>query len=66
MMIYVRDLLIYFVFFALSLYALSAIDFARFMKRGRVKEIQILYILLSMALAFLAGSFLIGIISRGF
>lgn len=66
MLNYVRDVVVYFIFFALSLYALSAIDFTRFMKRGKVKEIQILYILLSLALGFLAGSFLIGILNRGF
>ena len=66
MLNYVRDVIVYFIFFALSLYALSAIDFARFMKRGKVKEIQILYILLSLALGFLAGSFLIGILNHGF
>ena len=58
---YIESTIIYFVFFALSLYALHAVDFEKFMKKGRVMQIQTLYLLLSMALAYILGRFLMEI-----
>ena len=45
--------------FVLSLYALEGVDFARFFRRGRAKQAQVLLILLSMALGFLVAQFLL-------
>ena len=58
---YIR-LAIYFVCFLLSLYGLSAIDFEKIIRKGRVAQTQILYYLLAMGLAYLSGSFLMSLI----
>ena len=60
-MTYFIRLLIYFVAFAISLYALSALDFNRFLKKNHVMAAQVLYIVLAMALAFLMGQFIMAI-----
>ena len=56
------DIIVYLVSFGIALYALNGIDFARFMRKGRVYEIQVLYIILSMVIAYLLGSFIIVLI----
>ena len=58
---YVR-VFIYFFCFLLSLYALNALDFNRFLKQGRVLQGQILFFLLAAALAYLTGNFLMSMI----
>lgn len=58
---YIR-LAIYFVCFLFSLYGLSAIDFEKIIRKGRVAQTQILYYLLAMGLAYLSGSFLMALI----
>lgn len=60
-MTYFIRVLVYFVSFAISLYALSALDFNRLLKKNRVMAAQALYIVLAMAMAYLLGEFLIGI-----
>ncbi len=42
--------------------ALSGIDFEKIMRRNKVKEIQLLIICLSMALAYLISNFLIALL----
>ena len=54
--------IIYLVSFFISLYALNALDFNRFIKKGRTSEAQILYFLIAMSLAYLVGSMLISLI----
>jgi uncharacterized integral membrane protein (TIGR02327 family) len=49
------------VVFALSLWALDALDFNRFIKKGRVVQAQTLYLFLAMALAGLVVQFLLGL-----
>ena len=44
--------------FAISLYALEGIDFARFIRKGRTQQATILLFLLSMALGYLVAQFL--------
>ncbi len=56
------DIIIYLVSFGIALYALNGIDFAKFMRKGRVMEIQVLYIILAMVIAYLLGGFIIVLI----
>ena len=53
---------IYIVCFALSFYAMGALDFSRFLKQGHVLQAQILYWLLVMSLTYLSGSFVTALI----
>lgn len=52
---------VYLVSFIASLFALSGIDFNRFIKQGKVAQAQLLYILLAFCIAYLAGSLLLRI-----
>lgn len=52
---------IYLIAFALSWYSLGALDFSRFLRQGHTRQAQILYGLLVLALAYLAGSFILAI-----
>lgn len=54
--------LVYFVSFLFSLFGLSALDFNRFLKKNKPAQGQILYLLISFALAYLVGSFIINLI----
>jgi len=54
--------LIYLVCFIISIYSLSAIDFNRFLKQGKVASAQILYLVLACCLAYLLGNFLMAVI----
>lgn len=54
---YIR-IIIYFLSFILSLYALSALDFNKMIKPNKVSQAQLLYIMLAMVLAYLFGEFL--------
>lgn len=54
--------LVYLVCFVASLFGLNALDFNRFIKQGKVAQGIILYYLISFALAYLVGNFLMGII----
>lgn len=56
--------LIYLLCFMLSLYGLSALDFNRFLKQGKVLPAQVLYAVIACSLAYLMGSFLMAIIYR--
>lgn len=58
---FLKELLVYFVAFGVSLYALSGVDFEKIMRKGRSAQIQALYIILSMAIAYLLGQFLLAI-----
>ena len=52
---------IYLICFAASLYALSALDFNRFVKQGSVSKSQVLYIMIAFSLAYLSGSLILRI-----
>lgn len=58
---YIR-VFIYFLCFILSLYALNALDFNRFVKQGRTLQAQILYFIIACCLAYLMGNFLMAVI----
>ncbi|MCH3962018.1 MAG: DUF1146 domain-containing protein [Solobacterium sp.] len=48
---------IYLLSFAVSWFALDAVNYEKILKTGHVKKAQILYFLLVAALAYLVGSF---------
>lgn len=52
---------LYFVMFAVSLYGLNAVNFSSFIYPAKVKQAQVLLILLAMGLAYLATQFLLGL-----
>ena len=53
---------VYLFSFFISLYGLSALDFNRFLKKGKVAPGQILYFLIAFALSYLVANFLMNII----
>ncbi len=55
---------IYFFCFLLSMYAMSALDFSRFIKKGMAFKAQVLYFILCCALSYLMGSFMMALIYR--
>lgn len=55
-------ILVYLVSYIACMYGLSALDFNRFLKQGKPAAAQILYILISLAMAYLVGNFLMSII----
>lgn len=42
-----------------SIYALSYIDFARFLRKNKAREFNVLFLMLSLALAYLVSSFIL-------
>lgn len=54
--------MIYLICFIFVLFGMSSIDFNRFIKKGKIAQGWILYFALAFALAYLTGSFLMGII----
>lgn len=54
-------IVLYFTSFAVSLYALMAIDFRKFIYPARTMQAQALILLLAMALAYLVTQFLLGL-----
>lgn len=54
--------LVYLICFIFSMFGLSALDYNRFLKKGKPANGQILFYLLAFALAYLVGNFLMGII----
>ena len=48
--------------FMISFYAMSGLDFSRFVKQGHVLQARILYWVLVMSLAYLSGSFVLSLI----
>ena len=53
---------VYIICLLLSFYGLSALDFKKFLKQGYVRQAQILYVLLVLALAYLSAGFILGFI----
>lgn len=42
-----------------SIYALSCIDFARFLRKNKAREFNVLFLMLSLVLAYLVSSFIL-------
>jgi uncharacterized integral membrane protein (TIGR02327 family) len=55
------QLALYFINFAISMYALSAINFSKLIYPDKTMQTQVLLILCSMALSYLATQFLLGL-----
>lgn len=53
---------VYIICFIFSLFGLSALDFNRFVKNGKVAQAWILYFIIAFSLAYLFGSFIMAII----
>lgn len=51
----------YLITFIASLFALSGLDFNRFIKQGKTAQAQLLYILLALCIAYLSGSLILKI-----
>ncbi|MGB7594197.1 MAG: DUF1146 domain-containing protein [Erysipelotrichaceae bacterium] len=51
----------YFAGFAISLYALTALDFSRFLRKNKTVPAQILMLLLAMAIGTLVAQFLLAL-----
>ena len=56
--IIIRDI-VYILFFILSMQAMQALNYEKLLKKGHVRQAQVLYFLLVMALAWLSGSFVL-------
>ena len=56
--IIIRDI-VYILCFILSMQAMQALNFEKLLKQGHVRQAQVLYFLLVMALAWLSGSFVL-------
>ncbi|MEG0165603.1 DUF1146 domain-containing protein [Anaerorhabdus sp.] len=52
---------IYLVCFAATMYGLSSVNYEKFLKKGRVIPAQVLYLLVALAIAKLAGDFLLSL-----
>ncbi|NLA78559.1 MAG: DUF1146 domain-containing protein [Erysipelothrix sp.] len=52
---------IHFISFAFSMLALGSLDFNKFLKKNRVWQAQLLYIILAMVLGYAVAQFLINI-----
>ena len=59
---FVFQVIVYLLSFVLSMYGMSALDYNRFLKKGKTQEAAVLYLLLAMGLAYLVGSLLMNII----
>ena len=51
--------IVYILTFIVSWFAMTAFDFQRILKKNHVRQAQVLYFLFVMALAYLAGSFIL-------
>lgn len=54
-------IVIFLVSFLASAYALYGIDFRKFYRKGNDRQIQVLYLLLSMGLGFVVANFILGL-----
>ena len=54
----IRDV-VYILCFILSMQAMQALNYEKLLKQGHVRQAQVLYFLLVMALAWLSGSFVL-------
>lgn len=60
------QLFIYFICFFICLYALSAVDFNKFLKKNRNYEAQVLYIVLAMIMAYILAKFILSLTYKTF
>ncbi len=55
-------LAVYLICFMVSLFALSGIDFNRFIRQGKIPQAQTLYVVVALIMAYLLGNFFMSII----
>ena len=55
------EIAVYLIAFAVSLYALDALNFNALVRKNKVAQAQLLYVLLAMGLAVLVAQFLLGL-----
>lgn len=65
-MSFLTNLAVYFCAFVACLYALSAVDFNKILKKNKPMQAQALYLILAMALAYLLGRFILAITYKTF
>ncbi|MEG0564388.1 DUF1146 domain-containing protein [Anaerorhabdus sp.] len=58
---FVIRITVYLVCFAATMYGLSSINYEKFLKGGKVTQAQVLYLLVALAIAKLAGDFLLSL-----
>lgn len=58
---FVIRIFIYLICFLISIYGLNALDFNRLLKKNKVNQAWILYILLACIMAYLFGQFIMSI-----
>lgn len=63
---YLINLVTYFLSFIASMYALSSVDFNKFLKKNRPAQAQALYLILAMVMAYLLGQFILTITYKTF
>lgn len=56
---FIIQLIIYFICFFICLYGLRAVDFNRLIRKNRVYEAQVLYIITGMIMAYLLCKFIL-------
>ena len=59
---FILRVIVYLLCFAASLYGMSALDFNRIIKKNKVTEAWVLYLLLSLSLAYLTGTLLLSVL----
>jgi len=62
MSLYIYKLIVYFCCFGISMYALGALNFEKFLRAGRTVQAQVLFIVLAMCIALLMGDFIMNLI----
>ena len=65
-MTYIVQLIIYFICFFICPYALRAVDFNRLIRKNRVYEAQVLYIIIGMIMAYILCKFILCLTYRTF
>ncbi|MEA4874654.1 MAG: DUF1146 family protein [Anaerorhabdus sp.] len=61
MLDFIIRLFVYLGCFVLSMYGLSSVNYEKFIRNGKVKQAQVLYLLVAMGIAKLAAEFLMNI-----
>ncbi|MEG0163713.1 DUF1146 family protein [Anaerorhabdus sp.] len=61
MLDFIIRLFVYLGCFVLSMYGLSSVNYEKFIRSGKVKQAQVLYLLVAMGIAKLAAEFLMNI-----
>ena len=66
MMHYIIHTLVYTISVMMSMIGLSCFHFERYIKKGKVREFYLFYIMASVALGYLFGSFILSFVSASF